>query len=153
VLVPDAPDEWTQVIDVRDLAAWIVVAGTGDVRGVIDAVGDPLPLGEHLRLARLAAGTDPEQVLAAPDWLADQGVQAWAGPRSLPLWIGDPEWAGFCSRTGARGRSAGLVPRPLEQTLADGLAWERSGARSAPFGAGLTDDEERDLVDAWRHRA
>ena len=41
-------------------------------------------------------------------------------------------------------RTLGLVPRPLEVTLADGLAWQRSVG--APTGAGLTDEEERSLL-------
>ena len=36
--------------------------------------------------------------------------------------------------------------RPLAETLADVLAWEQY--REQPHGAGLTDDEERELIRA-----
>lgn len=39
VLVPTLADRWTQVIDVRDLAAWIAAAGPAGLTGAVDAVG------------------------------------------------------------------------------------------------------------------
>ena len=45
-------------------------------------------------------------------WLAEQGVQEFVGPRSLPLWLDDPGWLGFTAHDGSRGRALGLAPRP-----------------------------------------
>ncbi len=36
----------------------------------------------------------------------------------------------------------------IEQTLTDTLAWELARPEPGPHGAGLTDEEERDLLDA-----
>src|SRR5215208_6089326 len=47
VLAPDAPDLPTQVIDVRDLAAWIIEVGTRATAGVFNVTGETLPLPEH----------------------------------------------------------------------------------------------------------
>ncbi len=49
VLVPDAPQEWTQVIDVRDLAGWIVEAGSRSTHGTFNATGEMMPLAQHLQ--------------------------------------------------------------------------------------------------------
>jgi hypothetical protein len=68
------------------------------------------------------------------------------GPASLPLWIDDPEWRGFATMDTRRAREAGLVTRPLHETLRDTLAWEET--REEPRGAGLTDDEERRVLAA-----
>ena len=54
-------------------------------------------------------------------WLAEQGVQPWMGERSLPLWLDDPDWFGFNARDSGAARRAGLVTRPLAETLADTL--------------------------------
>ena len=35
------------------------------------------------------------------------------GPRSVPLWIGDPDWQGFSARDGSAAVAAGLTHRPL----------------------------------------
>jgi 2'-hydroxyisoflavone reductase len=67
------------------------------------------------------------------------------GPRSLPLWLADPDWQGFAARSGARARAAGLTHRPLEDTLRDVLAWEEQQP-GHPHGAGLADGEERALL-------
>jgi hypothetical protein len=84
-------------------------------------------------------------VLASEAWLAEQGVAEWMGPRSLPLWLADPGWQGFAARDGSKARTAGLVHRPLEDTLRDVLAWEATQPEH-PHGAGLTDQEERELL-------
>jgi 2'-hydroxyisoflavone reductase len=152
VLVPDEPGLPTQVIDVRDLAAWIVAGVGGGVRGVFDAVGEVLPLAEHLATAREVAGHTGPLVPAAPDWLVAQGVEPWAGQCSLPLWLPAPEFAGIGGRVGAAARAAGLHPRPLADTLRDSLAWQlaRDPAAAGPRAAGLTDDDERTLLNELR---
>ena len=68
------------------------------------------------------------------------------GPRSLPLWLPDPGWRGFNARDGGRARAAGLTTRPLEETLADTLAWEQARPVDHERRAGLTPDEERALL-------
>lgn len=146
VLVPDALDRPTAVVDVRDLAAWLVDVAERGTPGVFDTLGQPLPLGEALETARSAAGGLATIVPAGEQWLTDHGVGEWSGPTSLPLWLRDPEWWGMNARTGARARAAGLTNRPLADTFADLLAWEER--RPNPHGAGLTDDEERELLAA-----
>jgi nucleoside-diphosphate-sugar epimerase len=146
VLVPDALDRPAAVLDVRDLAAWLVRAAERGTAGVFDTVGAALPLREHLETARAVAGGRATIVPADEQWLAEHGVEEWSGPRSLPLWLRDPDWWGMNARTGERARAAGLVTRPLADTLTDLLAWEEG--RDNPHGAGLTDDEERELLAA-----
>ena len=77
-------------------------------------------------------------------------MQPWAGPRSLPLWLPLPEYAGFGSRSDARAVSLGLERRSLEATLADVLADERARGLDRPRRAGLTRAEEVDLLQEVR---
>lgn len=49
-----------------------------------------------------------------------------------------------CSRPGRR--AAGLRARPLEQTVADTLAWELSRRPRAERRAGLPENDERELL-------
>ena len=84
------------------------------------------------------------------DWLAARGVANWAGPRSLPLWLDDPDWFGLNARDTSRARDAGLRTRPLRDTLTDVLAWELARPEPGPHGAGLTDAEERELIGSWQ---
>ena len=146
VLVPDDGDQPVSVIDVRDLATWLLDAGSRGVAGAYDVVGPRLGLAEHLAAARRVAGhTGPLRPVSSA-WLLEHGVEPWMGPRSLPLWLPDPGWRGFNGRDGGRARAAGLVTRPLEQTLADTLAWERTRPADREHRAGLTVEEERALL-------
>jgi len=147
VLVPDA-ESATQVIDVRDLAGWLLYASTRHIGGVFNATGVTVPLSEHIDVARAVAGHTGKVVRADPQWLQDQGVQEWMGARSLPLWVADPDWQGFGTRDSGRARAAGLRTRPLEQTLSDTLAWEVTRDHDGARRAGLTDDDERALLAA-----
>ena len=145
VLVPDAAARSTELIDARDLATWLIRTVEQGVFGVFDAVGLEVPLGEHLATATRAARSEGVTAPAPEAWLLEQGVAEWAGPRSLPLWLADPGWQGFAARDGSRARAAGLEHRPLLDTLRDVLAWEEAQPVH-PHGAGLTDDDERDLL-------
>ncbi|WP_183100878.1 NAD-dependent epimerase/dehydratase family protein, partial [Nocardioides pelophilus] len=49
VLAPGAPSDIVQVIDVRDLAAWIVTLAERRTVGDFDGVGLPVPIGDLLR--------------------------------------------------------------------------------------------------------
>jgi len=147
VLVPDAPALSTQVIDVRDLASWIIDrACAGDV-GIFNATGETIGFPEHLDIARRVAGHSGRVVSAGPDWLLQQGVTPWMGQMSLPLWLPLPEYAGFSTRDGSAATRAGLSRRSLEATLRDTLEWELSRApASTTRGAGLSDADEEYLL-------
>jgi hypothetical protein len=104
-----------------------------------------------LQTAREVAAHTGPVVTADSPWLLAHDIEPWAGPRSLPLWLGgDPDWAGFGSRDSSRARAAGLRARPFEDTLADTLAWEVTRDRAEPRLAGLTDTDERALLEQLR---
>ena len=146
VLVPDMPQLLTQVIDVRDLATWLVESAVAGRHGTFNATGEAVPLPRHLVAARTVAGHVGPVVAAPQEWLLDQGVEPWMGERSLPLWLPLPDYAGFCARDSNEARAAGLVTRPLEETLADTLAWERTRKPGRRRQAGLSDADERSLL-------
>ncbi|KGN36484.1 NAD-dependent epimerase/dehydratase family protein [Knoellia subterranea] len=147
VLVPDDPELPMSIIDVRDLAAWLVRCTEARTAGVFDAVGQPDTLGGLISAAREVAGHDGPVVAASPAWLLEQGVQEWMGEDSLPLWIADPEWRGFGAHTGAAARAAGLTTRPVTETFRDAAAYEEAREATDPRRCGLTDDTERRLLD------
>lgn len=150
VLVPDAAEQPTQVIDVRDVADWLLLAAGRGVVGVYNAVGAQTSLGEVLRTSRALAGHRGEIVEAPESWLMTQRVEPWMGPRSLPLWLPGPELAGHAARADARAVAAGLVRRPLAQSLRDSLADERTLGLDRARRAGLTRTEELELVELIR---
>jgi nucleoside-diphosphate-sugar epimerase len=147
VLVPDDPDLVTQVVDVRDLAAWLVESGARRRSGVFNVTGEPLSLSEHLETARGVAGHTGPVVRADPEELIARGVQPWMGERSLPLWLHDPAERGINAFDSTRARASGLVSRPLRDTLRDTLAWELGRPSGRVRRAGLTDEDHQALLD------
>ena len=148
VLVPDVPELPTAIIDVRDLAAWLVQRAEGGPAGTFNAMGMPVPFFEHIAVARAVAAHHGTIVRAPESWLADHGVSEWFGPRSMPLWLADRAWHGMHARSNERALAAGLELRPLSDTLAATLHWESTRENAGPHGAGLTDSDERELLAA-----
>ena len=149
VLVPAEQDAPVQVVDVGDLARWLVDAGSAGVVGTMNAVGPRHTLAEVLATARSVSGYTGDLVAVSSTWLLEQGVEEYMGPRSLPLWIADPGWAGFSARSGAAAAAAGLTARPLADLMADSLRWERElGLDREQRQAGLTRAEELQLLQA-----
>ncbi|QIM18626.1 NAD-dependent epimerase/dehydratase family protein [Leucobacter coleopterorum] len=146
VLVPEASDQLTSVIDVRDLAAWIIHLLEHSIRGIFNAAGDPVLLNHHLDIARTITHHQGKLVPASSDWLIANGVAQWSGPRSLPLWVTDAEARGIGALSNSSAKNAGLRLRPLAKTLADTLAWATAHNIVTVNGAGLSDEEETSLV-------
>ncbi len=149
VLAPDIPADATQVIDVRDLAAWVLSAAGAGVTGALNAVGGTVPFAEYLEASRQLAGRASEVVSAPADWVAGHGANYWAGPDSLPLWL-PPGPEGFAARSNAAARAAGLRLRPWQQTLQDTLADERRRGLNRDRKAGLSPGTEHRLLLEFR---
>ncbi|MBH0130874.1 NAD-dependent epimerase/dehydratase family protein [Salinibacterium sp. NK8237] len=141
VLAPTFADRSVQVIDVDDLAAWIVQAGLARTAGVINAVGNALPFEEFLELTADVAAFAGSFEQRDDAWLAEHDIRYWAGPRSLPLWIPAID-AGFAQRNNARYRASGGKLRPLRETITRTLDDELSRGRDRPRASGLGADEE-----------
>jgi 2'-hydroxyisoflavone reductase len=148
MLVPDSPQSSTQVVDVRDLAAWLLQGAQGAVTGTYDAVGPVMPFGTWIEQSRSVGGHTGPVVLADPAWLAEQKVEQFMGPESMAMWVEEPGWDGFAARSGAAAQAAGLRHRPRTELLADILAWEREQGLDRPRQAGLSAGRERELLTA-----
>jgi nucleoside-diphosphate-sugar epimerase len=156
VLAPRAPDQPVQLIDARDLADWIVRMVEARATGTYNATGPatPLTFGPMLERIAVATGGHSELVWIDEDRLAEAGAEPWD---ELPLWLDldrQPDFRGFLAVDIGRALDAGLSFRPLEETVADTLAWvrERPSAPSRPEGgplprpAGLSPEREADLL-------
>jgi nucleoside-diphosphate-sugar epimerase len=153
IVAPGTPDALTQVIDVRDLAEWLVRSAGTRLTGTFDGVCPALPIADLL--AAVAAGvgaTGPELTWIDQRFLLDHQVVPWAGARSLPLWLPLPMYGGFASRDVSPSVGAGLTFRPLSDTARDTLAWSRRADRH-PLRCGLTAAEETELLAQWYARS
>lgn len=149
ILAPGRPDDWVQWIDVRDLAQWHVEAAQSGQTGIVNGVGKPVSRAEFFDGVAAGTGTQNEMVWIDQDFLAAQGIEPWMGPRSLPMWLPLPEYAGFMTRDHAQAAAKGLRQRPLADTARDTLAWLHEA--SPGLGrAGITAEEEAEVLAAWK---
>lgn len=145
ILIPDPEARYVQVIDVRDIAAWIVEASSRRLTGTCNVVGTAYPFAQFLRSAAKAVGYSGQMVIADDDWLVQRGVSYWAGPRSLPLWIPIDD-IGSRQRSNKKYRETGGGERRLEQLLRDVLKDERARGLDRPRRSGLSRAEECELL-------
>jgi len=153
VLVPDTPELATQVVDVRDLCAWLLACARAGTSGTYDAVGPVVAFGDWVAASLAVGGHTGPVALASADWLLDQGAPQYMGEESLAMWLVDPAYAGWSNRSGQRARAAALRHRPREELLRDVLAWERQQGLDRPRAAGLSAARERELLAALAARA
>lgn len=147
VLTPP-PDSAVQVIDVLDLADWLVDCAEHRTAGTFNATGDTLPFERVMAACASAADRQVIPVPAEEDWLVAHGVEPYMGPESLPLWVPSKEYGGHSTRRNDAAKAAGLSLRPVEDTVHDALRWERELGLDRPRRAGLTPERERSLLSA-----
>jgi 2'-hydroxyisoflavone reductase len=146
VLAPAPAEADAQVIDARDLAAWIVRAAEDGLAGTYNAVDRPTSRAVLVETCRRVAHVDSEIVWVDSDFLVEHEVGEWM---ELPLWLATPGWAGMLSVDPAAAFATGLETRPLEETARDTLTWVRSGEAPADPPAGLAREKEQAVLDAW----
>jgi nucleoside-diphosphate-sugar epimerase len=139
MLVP--PDQPVQMIDVRDLADWMIRLLEDERSGPFNATSPPYALSFESMLEACGAS---DVVRVTERFLADQGVEGWS---DLPCWIASAETDHACFQLVPVDRAvdAGLTFRPLAETARDVPEWTGK--------AGLTAERERELLDEWEKMA
>ena len=153
VLCPDAPDRRTQVIDGRDLAAWILRAVEEGQTGTFNATGpeEPLEFGPLFETCRAVAGSDARFTWVDEAFLLEEKVGPWM---ELPLWVPlSPDSAGFDAISIERAVAAGLRFRGIAETIRDTLAWLETLPPDRVRRAGLAREKEAEILQKWKERA
>jgi nucleoside-diphosphate-sugar epimerase len=138
VLAPGDGSQPVQLVDARDLGAFLVRLAADRTGGVFNATGpaEPTTLGELLERiggAGRLAWVDDETLLAA-------GVGPWM---ELPLWLPGADHAGMLRADVSRALAAGLAFRPIEETARDTLAWSLAAGEQRPT---LSREREREIL-------
>ena len=147
VLAPGAPQDAVQMIDVRDLAAWLVDSAESRRVGVFDGSAHATTRGDFLAATFAASPSPVTLTWVDQEFLGSRDVAAWMGPRSLPLWLPLPEYAGLMSHDVSPSYDAGLRTRPFQESVQDTLAWLREHRDAAVTG--LSRVEEAEVLAAW----
>ncbi|GIW28166.1 MAG: NAD-dependent epimerase/dehydratase family protein [Meiothermus ruber] len=148
VLVPGKPENTLQFVDARDLGQFVILGLEKGLSGAYNAASTPVTWGHLVKACQEAAPNPAEAVWADEQWLLDNQVTPWA---DLPAWI--PAFApgrGLGQIQNARAQAAGFSMRPLEQTVQDTLAWDKT--RSEPLRAGMSRERELELLERLQRR-
>ncbi|MEN3310392.1 MAG: hypothetical protein V7603_6594 [Micromonosporaceae bacterium] len=147
VLAPGPAGLPLQYIDVRDLAIWLLDRGQQRLGGTFNVVsrGGHGTMGELLAacLAATGAAATLRWMDAAPILAA--GVEPW---NDLPIWVpAGHEYRWLHEADVRRAYAAGLVCRPLAETVADTWRWLRDAGDPPPARPlGLDPDREAALL-------
>ena len=118
--------------------------------GVFNAEGPDytLTMQQLLDTSQAVSGSGAQFVWAGEQFLLDAGVAPWS---EMPLWIpeSDPDAGGLFAVSLDRALAAGLIFRPLEETVRDTLAWHTTRPPDHEWRAGLKSEREAELLKAW----
>ena len=122
IVAPDPQEAPVEFIDVRDLAAWLVLALERELAGTYNAngPGKRTTMSDFLAACIAEVGTDARLHWVPAKLLLKSGVEPWV---ELPLWI-PPGPHGFLTFNSAKARRAGLTLRPFDATIAAARAWD-----------------------------
>lgn len=149
VLAPEKPEAPIQIIDVRDLAEFILRLIEENASGVYNATGPDyeLTLGRLLEVSRQVSHSNANFRWASVEFLTRHKVEAWS---DMPVWVpDDEEGAGFSRADVSRAIEAGLRFRPVEETVRDTLEWAQTRSSDHEWRAGLTAEREAQVLAAW----
>jgi 2'-hydroxyisoflavone reductase len=127
LVAPEPADQLWQLIDARDLAAFMLDTATDKTGGTFNVVG---PLGQGVTTRRLleacadATGNRARLVWVSPRLLERAGVGSWD---DLPGWMPpDSEGVGMHDCDVSAAVATGLTCRPVEETVAYTWTWMRT---------------------------
>jgi 2'-hydroxyisoflavone reductase len=148
VLAPGATSDPIQVIDVRDLAEWMLHLAEQHITGVFNACGPRtrMSMREVLDACKQVAKSDARFTWVPAEFL---GKQTGVDP---PIWVpheGDSK--GFHTWSNARAVNAGLKFRTIADTAGATLEWWKAQPedRREKLRGGMSAEKEAELLAAW----
>ncbi len=149
VLVPGKPERPVQLIDVRDLASWMIIMAEKRQAGVFNATGpkSKLSFRKLLNDCRDASNGDARFTWVNDEFIKSMNVSGWS---ELPLWLpAEDNIDNFFSVNCSKAISQGLSFRPAIETARDTLTWDN--VRTGTLNAGLSRERELELLRAWHN--
>ncbi|BCL20022.1 reductase [Streptomyces tuirus] len=124
VLAPGPRELPLQYVDVRDLAEWTVLAAERELNGPYNLVSPQghATIGALLDACAHVTGGTAELRWTEPGLILEAGIEPWT---ELPVWVppGSDLHDALHSADVSRAVGAGLVCRPVEETVADTWRW------------------------------
>jgi 2'-hydroxyisoflavone reductase len=148
VLAPGAPTDPIQIIDVRDLGAWLITAVENRSMGVFNTAGPIRKWGDILAACQKATPNKSTLTWVPGEWIAKEAGEGF------PIWAPYlDKYKGFHTWKSDRAVKAGLKYRPYAETIADTLKWYKTQGEGGRVRlAGPKPEKEAELLAAWKKR-
>lgn len=153
--LPGAPTDPIQIIDVRDLADWLVRLIESGTMGVFNATGPASTLTMHAMVegCKKATGADTTFTWVDPEFIRSHGID----PEAFSLWTPpDGEQGGIHRISIKRALATGLTFRSVDDTAKATLEWYRGLLEDSKKAAGrttVTAEKEAALLKAWHAKS
>jgi len=150
VMAPGDPDGAVQFVDVRDLADFMLLCIENKITGVknVNGFAGPVSMGDLLAACKCATSKAVTLTWVSEEFLAANEVRPWM---QMPLWLPKDNRSIVDVK---RAIDAGLVFRPIADTVRDTLHWAKTERGDKPFErTGVPAARERELLEKWRAAA
>ena len=148
MLWPGTPQDFIQIVDVRDLANFTIDCLDRDISGTYNMVNPPreYSMGKLLEDCQAITAADVDAVWVPEDFLVSNGLNPGA---QIPIWGGSARSFGVSTE---RALSKGMHYRPERETARDLLVWWDSlpEERRANLKAGPGAAREAEVIAAWK---
>jgi len=147
-----SPAHPIQIVDVRDLANFVVDSLEQEITGTYNMVIPPqsYTMGNLLEDSQAVTGTTVEPVWADDAFIADALQSLVTNNRgAFPIWHPlEGQYAGASSFSSERALAAGLHNRPVRETTRGLIRWWETlpEERTTTMRAGLTAEQEAELI-------
>ncbi len=154
VMAPGDGTDPVQIVDGRDLGAWMIRLAEEGHTGVYNATGpaSPMKMSEMLHGIRAVTNEDAAFTWVSAEFLEEHEVQPWM---QMTVWVPSTgEFAGLAQVNCEKAIAAGLAFRPLADTARDTLAWWETlpAERREEPRAGCPPELETEVLAAWHAR-
>jgi len=150
VVAPGDGTSWAQIVDVRDLGAFMVHLVEQEASGTFNATGPESPLSMAGMLYGIRAITSTPVTITWVDeeLLREHEVGAWM---EMPVWVyASEEMRGFSAYDCSKAIAAGLSFRPLADTALATLEWWKSlPPEEQTMRTGLDPEKEAAILRDW----
>jgi nucleoside-diphosphate-sugar epimerase len=151
VLVPGKGQEPVRYIDGRDLALFTIKMVEEGQTGAYNCIGpkELLTMRAMLEECNKVTNSAAELTWVDAEFIKQQTVMP---SLSLPFWY-EPNSLGHYMFDNSKANAAGMIYRPLSQTISELLAWDNTRHKDEKKNTGLQPEEEKALLQAWREWA
>jgi 2'-hydroxyisoflavone reductase len=149
ILVPGAPENPIQYVDARDLANFTMIGIEKKLNGIFNTIGNSVSWKHFLDSCKEAAHSE-----ATYTWINDfkffqenldmGGKTFGVIPMAVP-----PEYANLNTMRSEKSLGEGMIFRSCLNTARDVLAWDKQRNPDEERVAGMTPEQEKELLAIW----